>query len=421
MVIRQKTFTMRHSKKQEDRLSEGLEIIVARSLDEIETIRPLLEQMQTKEPYPAISTDIDRYLHVLKASGDDLKPYVMLIKKDEHPVAMVIGRIAKRQLRLKFGYKTLCRPSLNCLTIVYNGILCQPVDDLGQLMIRELMRVLRRERLDAVYFNRLRTDSDVYQFAREVPGLFSHSHFSEKESHWIMVVPKDIKSFYKARSKKHRGNIRRSIKKLETEYTDGVEVVHCKGEDGLDGVIKAASQVSLTTYQHGLGCGFVDDSRTRDLLTTAAKQTWLRFAVMFVNGQPGAFQIGLRYQGTYFLQQIGFDPRLKDFNVGTILFVKVLEHICADPGIQYIDFGFGDADYKRSYGDKQWLEASIYIFAPRPYPIFINMLRTFVMGLNAGLEYILDKTGLVGWIKRHWRNSLQVVKDNKHKTGADKS
>ena len=89
------------------------------------------------------------------------------------------------------------------------------------------------------------------------------------------------------------------------------------------------------------------------------------------------------------------------------MFLRVLERICADPGIESIDFGFGDADYKHRYGDEQWQEASVYIFAPRPYPIFINMLRTFTTGLNRGLEYILNKTGLTGWTKRRWRNLLQ--------------
>lgn len=388
-------------------LPNGYEVSIAQSVTEVEGIRSTWEQMQSREPYPVVNADIDRCLSVLKASGDDMKPYVMVLEQNGQAAAMMIGRIAKRQLRLKIGYKTVFRPSLNCLTIIHGGFLGQPDNDLSQLIIGELMRVLRQERLDAVYFSRLRTDSDVYQFAREVPGLFSRSHFPEKESHWTMVVPRDIESFYKARSKKHRGNIRRSIKKLETEYADKVEVVNCNGKDGLDDAIKAAHQVSLTTYQHGLGCGFVDDPRTRGLLTTAGKQAWLRFAVMFIDGQPCAFQTGLRYQGTYFLQQIGFDPRWSKFNVGKILFVKVLEHICADPGIEHIDFGFGDADYKRSYGDTQWQDASVYIFAPRPYPLIVNVLQTTTMTLNAGLRYIVNRAGVFDWIKRCWRNLLQ--------------
>jgi hypothetical protein len=388
-------------------LTEGYEVSIARSVAEVEKIRHIWKQMQGNEPYPTINADINRYLSVLKVSGNYVRPYVMVLRQNGQPAAMMIGRIERRQLGLKLGYKTLFRASLNCLTVIHGGFLGQPDNNLCQFMIGELMRVLRRERLNAVYFNRLKTDSDVYQSVRAVPGLFSRPHFPEQEKHWTMTVPKDIESFYKALSKKHRGNIRRSIKKLETEYADNVKLVNYNVKDGLDQAIKAAQQISLTTYQYGLGCGFVDDSRTRSLLTTAAKQGWLRFAALLVEGEPCAFQIGLRYQGTYFLQQIGFEPRWSKFNVGTILFVKVLEHICADPGIEHIDFGFGDADYKRSYGDTVWQEASVFIFAMRPYPMIVNILQATTMALNTGLKYVANKACVVNWAKRRWRNLLQ--------------
>jgi hypothetical protein len=102
-----------------------------------------------------------------------------------------------------------------------------------------------------------------------------------------------------------------------------------------------------------------------------------------------------------------FDPKWSRLELGTVLFVRVLEDICTDPDIEFVDFGFGDADYKRSYGNKQWQEGSVYIFAARPYPIFINMVRTFTMSIDASMKYILNKTGLVGWVKRRWRNLLQ--------------
>jgi len=46
------------------------------------------------------------------------------------------------------------------------------------------------------------------------------------------------------------------------------------------------------------------------------------------------------------------------------------------------------------------------------------MVRTFTMGLNRGLEYILNKIGLTGWIKRRWRDLLQVRSvEKKHRVG----
>jgi hypothetical protein len=75
--------------------------------------------------------------------------------------------------------------------------------------------------------------------------------------------------------------------------------------------------------------------------------------------------------------------------------------------VELLDFGFGDAEYKRSYGNEHRYEASIYTFAPRFYPIFINLLRTFVMGLSIMAGSILEKLGFLVWVKRRWRNVLQ--------------
>ena len=407
MVIGQKTSKKRHRKKQEERFSEGLEIVIARSPDEIEAIRPIWERMQHDEPYPVINADIDRYLSVVEASSEQTQPYVMLIKKDDDPVAMVIARIQKRPLQLRLGYKTLLKPRLRCLGVIYGGIIGKATNDVYEMLVRELMNILNRGEADMVQFSHLRINSPLYELARKLTNPLCRGYFPKIEDHWCMSVPENIDLFYQARSRNHRGNLRRYIRKLEKEYPNQVRIVtYTKGDD-LDNAIRAASQISHSTYQRGLGCGFVDDLRTRILLTTAARQGWLRMSVLFINGEPGAFQVGVHYGKKYMLEQIGFDPKRGRLELGTVLFLRVLERICADPGIESIDFGFGDADYKHRYGDEQWQEASVYIFAPRPYPIFINMLRTCVTVLNLGLEYTVNKTGLTGWTKRRWRNLLQ--------------
>ena len=392
-------------------LSEGVEIVIARSLDEVEAMRPIWEQMQAKEPYPVINADIDRYLSVLKASGDDVKPYIMVFRENGQPVAMAIGRLEEHPIEVKLGYKVLLSPKLRCLTIVYGGILGQPDNNLSQLMVRELMKVLNRREVDMVYFNHLRTDSDIYRLSRKLPAILSRGYFPKVENHWSMSVPIDIDLFYQARSSKHRKHLRQCVRKLERTYPSQVKMITYRKEDELEEAIKAASQISARTYQYGIGCGFVDDFRTRTLLSGAAKLGWLRAYVLYVNDEPIAYRFALQHRRTYFGDGIGFDPKWSKLRVGTVLFLKVLENLCHEGAVDCYDFGFGDADYKRSYGDKQWLEASVIIFAPRPYPIFINMLRTSVMGLNACLEYILNRAGSAGWIKRRWRNLLQ--KDSK--------
>jgi hypothetical protein len=221
-----------------------------------------------------------------------------------------------------------------------------------------------------------------------------------------MSVPENLEQFYMAHSTNHRAKLKRYIRRLEKEYPNSIKMVTYSQETDLDKAIKAASQISRLTYQYGLGYGFTDDYKTRCLLTTAAKQGWLRIHILYINDEPCAFESWLKYKKAYVGYGVGFDPKWKKRRIGTVLFLKTIELLCADPTVEVIDYGFGDAEYKRIYCNKEWQEASVYIFALRFYPIFLNILRTCMRAVESALEYFIEKTGTKNWIKRCWRNRL---------------
>lgn len=388
-------------------LQDGWDVTVAKNLGDIEALRPVWEQIQAKEPYPVLNADIDRYISVVESLGQRTEPHVTVLSRRGVAEAMIVGRLQTTKLECKIGYKTLFSPSIRCLSVVYRGIIGNLTDGTARRVVQELRNILRRGDADAIFINHLRVSSPVYPLVRRVPGPLSRGHFLRVESHRRMLLPKTIGEFYQSCSKKHRGNLRRYIRKLNGQYQDEVKVVTCCGQDDMEEAIKAMVSISAKTYQYSLGSGFVGDVLTRTLLRTAAESGWLRTHILFIGDEPCAFQLGLHYGRTYFLNQIGFDPRWKQLNVGTILFIKVLEQLCSDHTTDYLDFGFGEADYKQSYGNEHWSEASVYIFAPRLYPIVINILRTSTRSLDSGLQYFLNKTVFACWIKRRWRNLLQ--------------
>jgi hypothetical protein len=400
-------------------LSDGWKTVVAKNFEEIEAIRPIWEQMQCNEPYPVPNADIDRYLSVVKMSCDSVQPFVMLMKHNGFPAAMIIGRIEKHQINLRLGYKTLLKPALKCLSVVYGGILGQPKSDLCSLLVDELMRQLRSGEVDMVFFNHLRTNTHFYRAVREIPSFLNRGYLPKVENHWYMSVPETLASFYQSCSASSRKQYKKCIKRLERAFLGQVRVQTYSQENHLDEAIKYASQISTTSYQYSIGCGFMDNSHTRTLLATSARKKWLRIHVLFVGDEACAFEVWLKYGRTYFGDGMGFDPKWKKWRVGTVLFLKTIESICADPDVDSVDFGFGDAAYKRSYGSKRWDEASVYIFAMRLYPAFINVLQSSIEALNLGFEYVVKKIGAIDWIKRRWRNML-LTKNPGSKRGMGK-
>jgi CelD/BcsL family acetyltransferase involved in cellulose biosynthesis len=215
-----------------------------------------------------------------------------------------------------------------------------------------------------------------------------------------------MEAFFQSCSKNKRKHLKRYVRNIENDYPGQLRLQIYSSEDELDEAIEHASAISQQTYQHGFGRGFVDTRKSRERLVQAARKGWLQVLVLFIGAEPAAFRIAHRYGRIYFGVQSGYSPKWKDYNVGTVLFLKTMEHICPDREIDYFDFGFGEGDHKHWGANQPWYEASVHVFAPRLRPVFVNLLQSGIAGLFLGSRYCLDKLGLGKWLKRRWRDRL---------------
>jgi hypothetical protein len=388
-------------------LPDGWEIVVAKNFTEVESLRPVWEKLQREETYPVLNADIDRYLSVLQASEGEVHPLIVLLEQNGHARAMIIGREEKHTLPVRIGYKTFFKLRLRCLTVVYGGVLGKPDEQVSVLLVEAIMRLLRQEDVDIAYFSHLRVDSLFYQQIRRLPSFLCRNHFPVIEPHWRMEVPENVDTFFLNLSKKHRANLKRTIRNFEDQYKGNIELK--EAGKNIDCMSQDAEKISLNTYQHALNAGFSRSPLTQSILATDAKLDRLRMSILYVDGQPCAFQWGTVIKNTYFLEKIGFDPEWAQHGIGNILFIMVLEQICSHNAITYIDYGFGDAHYKRSYCDESWSEAAAtYLFVPRFYPVLINLVNSLNSGFTLGLTWFLHKTRVFIWVKRNWRKMLQT-------------
>ena len=384
----------------------NITVAIAKSFEEISGLRNVWQAMQSEQASAKPNADIDRYTSVIEATGGKIKPYVMLFKRDNEPLAMVLARTEDHRLSLRLGYKSLLNPRLKCLNVVYGGILGRVEGELCSVVLDELTRQLKSGEFDVVCFNYLDAQSDFYRAVRKTPCLFTRGHFPRMAEHWRMSVPETLEQFYQIRSRGHRRNLRQAVKKFERKYPGTQNFVKYTREDQVDEFIEVAAGISAKTYQNALGAGIVDDEQTRRRIKIAASRGWFDGNVLLAGDEPCAFQLGLRYGSVYYMVSIGYDPALNSYKTGTILFLKVLKSLCEDPEIRMLDFYFGDAEYKKRYGTEHWPEACTYVFAPRPYPVAVNVLRCSVAGVNAGLAHVAKKIGGTNLVKRKWRDIL---------------
>jgi len=393
-------------KESDTQPSDGLEIVVIKSFEEIEANREVWEQMQADKAYPQINADIDWYLSVVKTRTKDIRPYIMLIKQHGIVVSMMIGQLQNTRIKCNLGRMTLFKPLLRELAVVYGGVLGNLTDEIRSLLIEELMNVLRRGEVDVVVFNHLKTDSPMYRSVRKIPGLPTRGYLPKTEIHWFMAMPANMEDFYKSLSPKHRSNLRRYIRNLEKSYPGQLKIVTYTKEHEVEEAIATASEISATTYQHAFGYGIVNCHSTREFLRQAAKKGWLRLHILYINEKPAAFQTTFKYGRICFGYAVGFDPKWKRFRIGTVLFLKIMEKLCADPAVQHYDFGIGDTEYKQHYGNGQWPEASVLIFASRPFPLFVNLIRSSTLAMSMFAQYVITSLGIHDLVRRYRRRRI---------------
>jgi hypothetical protein len=388
--------------------SNELTVVYARNHEEIEAIREAWKHIHGKEPQPTPDADIDRFLSVVKSLGPGVRPFVILVKREDRPVAMVVGRIERRRLEFKFGYKVLGAKTLKCLTVVYGGILGGPDEALCLLLLAELRKHLKSREYDIVYFNHLRTQECFYRSIGKVFGFMTRGCKPKIEEHWRMSIPDSIDAFYAARSRNHRRNLRQAIRKFEETFPSKNNFIKYTSIDDVPGFIELSADISTKTYQGALGAGIENNEGTVLLECESAKHGWFDGNILYCSDKPCAFQLALRYGQAYYMVKIGYDPAIGSYKPGTVLFLKILESICEDPSIHMLDFYFGDAEYKHRYGTEHWPEAIVYLFAPRGTLILLNLLRSSLMCINSRLAYIVKKAGSLNWVKRRWRDRLQA-------------
>jgi len=391
-----------NKKKYKNHINKAYTINVARSIDEVEEFRRFWEEMQW---HP--NADIDFYLTIVSLREEILRPHVIVLSINEVPKTIVVGRIEEQRFEMKFGYKTLFKPKVRLLRIIYGGFLGDVSYANSNIIVSELIDSLNNSEFDVICLDNVCLDSDIYRLAKTKPGYFFRDHFPIKNLHWKASLPASIEEFTQNIRPKHRYWIRRMSRLLERNYHGKITFKYFHNKEEVDQLCNDVEEIAKKTYQRGIGAGFIFNNENYHRMNLSAEKGWLRAYILYISGSPSAFWIGTYYRDTFHLGFTGYDPKYKKFELGTILFMKMVEDLCQN-NIKEIDFGFGDALYKRRFGDQKWQEASILIFSPTLKGVTLNFKRTLTILSVQSTKWILNRLNLLEKVKKRWRSYLTL-------------
>lgn len=374
------------------------------TIKDLESLRSFWEEWQY---HP--NSDFDHFKLICQIRKNVKSPLVIIYEENGKPSALLAARIEKNYLEPSIGYFKPFRIPAILLTVIYEGALGHISDEQANNFIDTIWKFLSAGTIDLVTFHQLRKNSRLLQALLNHPKFKKYSVDPVWAKHWVMDLPNEPGAVLQKIKSKHRSWLWNRQRKLEAAFPNRVEWHWLSYLDDIPAICRKLESVAVLTYQRALGAGFVDNEEYRQRFELFNRKGALRIQLLAIDNELKAFWIGKVYDGIFHSEATGYDPSLRVFELGNLIFMRMVDELINE-GIEKFDFGFGDAHYKRRFGDYCWYETTIKLFAPT---VKGKMLRS-IMGsftmVDKSCRSVLEKLGLTDRLKTKWRNMLRSKK-----------
>jgi Acetyltransferase (GNAT) domain len=353
--------------------------------------------------HPASHVDL---LRAAFLSGQEATPFLVQVSCDGDPCLLMVGQLVQGRLRWRFGYQAAQAARFSSIEVRRGGWLGDLSRPALEFLCQYLHGLLRRGVADAIYLSDVPSASTVYQ----VFGSSSHWLWRDRSpvssTNWRLRVPRSFSDWQRAQSRREHEDTKRYDTLIRKAFGTAVRVERIDQVADVDRAAGIVERIAGTTYQRGMDTGFRDSARLRARWSAGASGGALDVRLLWLGDQPVAFTSGFVYDGTLWLEHLGYDSAFRRFRPGMQLLLRLIEDLAGRGDVHTIDFGTGDADYKRRLCDDSSGTVSFYVFAPTLRGLWLNGLRGTATGLARVGRASLDRMGLLPWLKRRWRRAL---------------
>lgn len=351
------------------------------------------------------NNEYDLFQEVIKSRPEIVCPYVVLVRHNGEPAALLLGRMELIPLPARIGYLRLGRRPCRVLTILHEGLLGNPDADVVGLMLNAIGSSLRRQGVSVLWLHGIRDNSLLHRqlSARKCPGL--RPVFCPPSIHRTMKVPSKPGAFLSSMRSKHRTWIKKKSSDLDSCHPGLVLWRTLKAGDDLLDFCDQMEKVAEHSYQRGLGAGFINNEEHRRRYARLAAQGCLRIWLLQIGDKPIAYWAGTLFDKTYHSEVTSYDSQFREYEVGTLTFVRMVDDLASE-AVERLDFGLGDAAYKQRFGDEAWNEQSVFVPAKSLRgALAVAQLGLSVASTNAA-KSMLRNAGILDRVRTAWRKRI---------------
>lgn len=266
---------------------------------------------------------------------------------------MVLGKIPMRKWVL-LGYALSIPEDETAYDLMFSGI----VELSGEF--------------DAIYSEYIRPDSFLWTYihsSRQAEKSFQrYSQYGPLPHPYVRVVG-TFDEYMQYFPSKLRTERNRKLKKLRDQ--GDVELVRITSPSQVDAFVETGVQIARKSWQFNLlktGFASLSAAAWKERLVFAAERGCLRSYVLKCNRIPCAFELGYQYKGRFYFSLTGYDPSWSKFGVGATMIWLIIKDTFEYDRPRLCDFATY-ADYKQSFANDSYPEATIWLFPRRTYPM----------------------------------------------------
>ena len=182
------------------------------------------------------------------------------------------------------------------------------------------------------------------------------------------------------------------------------ELVAVTQESQIAEFLVESATISQQSWQaKRIGVRVRADEKQLKQLTQLAQLGALRCYLLHSKGRPVAFSIGTQWNGRYLLEETGYNTSYAKFSPGTVLLLRMLEDMFEHDTPQWLDFGGGDGDYKRLFGNHSTQSGTLLMISRRVWPRMVILVNRVGARLEQWLRACVRHVGLTRRLRRLYR------------------
>ncbi len=185
----------------------------------------------------------------------------------------------------------------------------------------------------------------------------------------------NYQQYYNQRPSKLKNTIKRKTNKLSKTNAYNIQIYSHLEE----------IQAHIKEYEHIYRLSWKTEETStefiRQFMLDYAATGHSRLAIAYINGHAAATQFWLVHNNSALIYKLAYDPRYKDFSIGSILTTHIMKYVIDIDGVKKLDYLTGDDAYKQDWMNKRQQFSAFTAYNTKTIP-----------GLYQGVKFLIKKT-----------------------------